>query len=430
MYLYRERTFLDAAYYLFHLIQEKRFIVEHQRYVLAISQVLPLVAVWLKLPLKWVMMVFSLNQAVFSGLIAWWIDRMYQRKAGAVLPVFIVAFAQVYYLYYCPLYEIWYGAFLLLLLWAMMDSGWLNAKSARIYWVFPISFLIFTAHPSLLYAFPMIVFYAYQQWPKHVCKQWMISISMALVAWLLLKIFFISAYERAIIARDISPALRWQHMQNPVFLADLWKLFREHYVFTDVLFVIAIGGMVIRKAWFEIVFFMAWVVGYLVFTAYANDATTGMFIPFNERVFTVMVSMVACVAWKNIPPSVENVMFGLVCLGTIISFIPTIQHRTFYAHRIEVIDAWIQDQGKPAGSRIYTDFKKLPQADVFDEWSIQMEILLHSSLQGKTYYVTQMDWMQQPENASHTQNGYIHLRFNEWIPVKKLNTDYFVVPIQ
>lgn len=429
LWLFRERTFLDATYYLFHLIQTKSFVVEHQRYVLAISQILPLLAIYLKLPLKFIMMAFSLNQACFMIAIAALFDSLYKKKPKAMLPVFILGFTQVYFMYYCPLYEIWYGAFLLLLLFALIDSQWINNHSKSIWLVYPLLMLIFTAHPSLMFSLPIIFWLSVKKFDKSLLIKFNAQLIIAILSWFLIKYFFISDYEKNIIARGVSASDRLKHMLNPQFHSDLWKLFREHYLFLDALIILTILFFIYQKLFIELALFIAWIIAYLIFTAYANDATTGMFIPFNERVFTVLVAVVAFISIKYLPDNKFNYTSWLIGISALLSFIPTMQHREFYSHRIKEIDYWIQSRKEAPGSIITVDFTKNPSPDVFDEWSIQMEILLHSSLQQKTYYIMQPKLMELPENAAHPKNGFIHLRMNEWISADEVNKDYFNYPL-
>ena len=52
---FRERIQSDSAYYLFHVVDTENFRIEHQRYILAFSQFLPLIGVKLGLGMKAVM---------------------------------------------------------------------------------------------------------------------------------------------------------------------------------------------------------------------------------------------------------------------------------------------------------------------------------------------------------------------------------------
>jgi len=60
-----ERLYSDSGYYLARVINEGSFRVEHGRWVLALSQVLPLIGVKLGLPVTALIKLHSLNNVVW-----------------------------------------------------------------------------------------------------------------------------------------------------------------------------------------------------------------------------------------------------------------------------------------------------------------------------------------------------------------------------
>ena len=63
---YKERaTFMDGGFQLVEIINEKSFKIYHNRPTHPFTQILALIAIYLKLPLKWVMMAFSINFILF-----------------------------------------------------------------------------------------------------------------------------------------------------------------------------------------------------------------------------------------------------------------------------------------------------------------------------------------------------------------------------
>src|SRR5215471_14955501 len=69
VYFFKERIFLDGAYYFFYVVNDENFRIEHQRYILIASQLLALFGVKLHLSLNTVMLLNSLNPALYLALL-------------------------------------------------------------------------------------------------------------------------------------------------------------------------------------------------------------------------------------------------------------------------------------------------------------------------------------------------------------------------
>lgn len=98
---YRERILIyDTSFYLFNIIKNGNFFIPHGRYAIVITQILPLLAIKLGLPLKIVMKAFSLNVGLFYYALYLLIRYTLKDKFGGWLLIFSFAlFAQTTYFY-------------------------------------------------------------------------------------------------------------------------------------------------------------------------------------------------------------------------------------------------------------------------------------------------------------------------------------------
>ncbi len=62
---FKERLFTDSGYYFFHVVNSENFRVEHFRFILAFSQILPLIGLKLGFGLKTIAIMYSLNHILF-----------------------------------------------------------------------------------------------------------------------------------------------------------------------------------------------------------------------------------------------------------------------------------------------------------------------------------------------------------------------------
>lgn len=151
---YRERLFADTSYYIFHVINSGSLRVEHQRYILAASQLLPLVGLHLGASIKTVLILYSLNHVLFFLflflMLVIWLDDIY----GGIAIIAVMVLNSLC-LYVMPFLETWYSSGLLILFYAL-----LNRKNKTLWHLLLILFLEITiifSHPENLLVLAMFI---------------------------------------------------------------------------------------------------------------------------------------------------------------------------------------------------------------------------------------------------------------------------------
>lgn len=125
-----ERLYSDSGYYLARIINEGSFRIEHGRWVLAFSQVLPLAGVKLGLGMPPLIALHSLNNVVWLAacvLVAWRV----LRDPGAALALVALHLIGLTHGLFCPIFELYYGADLLVLLIAVLRAEHLKPTTRR-----------------------------------------------------------------------------------------------------------------------------------------------------------------------------------------------------------------------------------------------------------------------------------------------------------
>ncbi len=132
-----ERLFSDSSYYLFHVINDGRFRIEHGRWVLALSQLLPLLGTKLGLPLSALITLHSLNNVAFllAGLVFVYRVLRDQHAAMALAAVQLIGLTHGLF---CPIFELYYGVALLIILRAVIKDHTLH-----VYLRWPLLTLLF-----------------------------------------------------------------------------------------------------------------------------------------------------------------------------------------------------------------------------------------------------------------------------------------------
>lgn len=121
-----ERLYSDSSYYLAWVINGGGFHIEHGRWVLALSQVLPLIGVKLGVSMKGLILLHSLNNVLWLGACMLFAGRVL-RDRPAVISLVCVHLIGLTHGLFCPIFELYYGVDLLILFLAVYRSDRLSS---------------------------------------------------------------------------------------------------------------------------------------------------------------------------------------------------------------------------------------------------------------------------------------------------------------
>src|SRR5207237_3728904 len=94
--LYKERLFVDCAYYIFYTVNDQFFRVDHHRFVLAISQLLPLAEVYLRIGLKTILVTYSLGHVLFYYALLLIVVHRFQDVTAGIAILLLQVIGQLY----------------------------------------------------------------------------------------------------------------------------------------------------------------------------------------------------------------------------------------------------------------------------------------------------------------------------------------------
>lgn len=143
-FFWKERQAFDAAHYLLEIILRKSFFVAHVRPLGVVSQILPVIGVWVGVPLKWLMVFYSFGDVLYYYLI-FLLLIFYFKNERATLWFFIIYLSTLAYSFYCPVTELLQGLVLIPVVSCLMEKGGLGSQI----WIYLLSLLILFSHPLL-----------------------------------------------------------------------------------------------------------------------------------------------------------------------------------------------------------------------------------------------------------------------------------------
>ncbi len=197
-----ERLYLDSSYYLFHTINDGWFRVEHQRFVLAFSELPVLLATWLTIGVKPLIVIWSLTHVLWPWLAAWWLMGRWKRVdlAAAMLLLQVVGLRE---LYFSPMMEIFYGAIFALLLVGLADRDPGLSKRLSLGAWCAFALLLVTSHPEHLITYLVIVA-LFLPWRADL-KRSLALLTLPIAVLVAMKLAFLSDYEAGRFAAVTSP---------------------------------------------------------------------------------------------------------------------------------------------------------------------------------------------------------------------------------
>lgn len=116
-YLYKERIFADSGFYVSQFINHQTFWIKSQRIVLGISQIFPLIGVWAGLPIKYVLLLYSLSHVIFFYILFLFVYYGPNRVSG--LLIILSQTVGIIYSFYTPMFKLYYGVPLLITFYAL-----------------------------------------------------------------------------------------------------------------------------------------------------------------------------------------------------------------------------------------------------------------------------------------------------------------------
>jgi len=420
-----ERINSDAGYYLFQIIQNRWYYQEHGRFVLWFAEILPLSGIWLKLPLKTVIQLYSLNHVLFFMAGAWF---CWQNTKNIIPPLFIslIAFCGLCESVFTPQFELYYGLVFLVCYYTLYEK-YIQLKNMRFHQVAAMLFTLFfalTSHPMAVLLWLLLMLLENIQAGVFRRKWWFIALIILLI-YSLIKKMGASDYEGGKIQ------WYWEHLQNTEnwkiwrYFPGGWAILKSYY--PDVLLFsgFILFQQLINKKWIFTaiylagIFFFLWLVWMVYFPENPPDR-------YLEQVyFPFVVAALLPLIFLKKPPIWLTIGF---CFA--LFFRTYIIHQSWkhFSERTQTMDNLIHAAAKKGGQKfiIYPDDIGM-EAYQKANWGYGFETLLRAvSEHHKAITITKdEDVYAQGQSATPNEREFL---FTYWKRMSsgELNSDYFV----
>lgn len=437
IYFWKERQAFDAAHYLFEIIDRKFFYVAHQRPIGIVSQILPLIGVWLHLPLKAIAILYSLGDIIWYYLLFLLMAYKLETRRGIICLLLILSLT-IRYSFFCPVTELLQGLALL--------PVWLSLLGRSFRFRFPILIslmaLIIFSHPLLFY--PLAFTFA---WWSLMRAEGAKSINSeksrlpkilwpALVILVALKFFLLDSYDHD---KTFYPVVYndYGFLKSLSFetVFDLMKVIAANYTITTLLFVVTVAIYAMQRRIKSSILLIVFVLGYLIIIAATHRF--GGISNYSERMLLPIPFMIAMAAAGIISLSRVFVpkLMAFVGLSLVLLLHLDVLRITAkpYSLRVEQIESLTNMSRKIGIQKAIVDETLLDQNSfAMSGWSYPIETLWISALKGSDSCVSVILLHEHVERIAQQKHA---VRANEWVkwtevilPLSELNETYFKLP--
>jgi len=424
--LYKERIFADSGFYVSQFVNNRSFWIECQRVVLAISQLLPLSAVWLGLDLRYVLILYSVSHVLFFyALFLFVYYGLRDRRSG--LLIILSQTVGIMYSFFTPMFELYYGVPLLITFYAIWR---LNIRASLIVLILVvIEILVLLSHPLAFMLFPFLLLYDFsRKKPKPVFLYIIIAVVMAGV--IVLKAYTMCPYESGKLSWQFDYDTNKQYLQllDPAFYLVFGKYFLRYYGEVLLALIIVTGIFARRKQWFRLILvtgtFLAYL--FLVGSVYTIDHSRYM-----EQVMFPFIPITFIPLIYSFPeeprPGLLNISVLLVSGLIAYRLFVIYSGSDLFVARVRQMENLIESARQRGGSKFIVSAANVDKGYTQLNWSYPLESMLLSAIDGDDLTVTivsEEDYLYKGNNAKIGPEQFI-FRKQELKEQAWLNPRYF-----
>ena len=422
LFFYRERLYGDVSFYLLQLINEKRFVIEHGRFIEPVIEIIPYLLVRYAVDLRQVIIAASLNEWLYYFICFLVLAFVLKDHKSALAMLVTMVFA-VRWNYFNPISELMLGCPLVFILWSLLRKD--TESIAKYLLMIALSITIIYSHPLFLIFLPLIIVMHHlydKTWPGK--KQ--IAFYIIVLIIIAYRGFNLDPYEAASthggygsLNKTLNHII---HFNYAYFLSYMIPV----YLGSIFISVAILRHLIKNKNWLPLIFFTGIQLGYFLIVFYKrSEDFPDSFEPF-ER-YLLPLTLFASLMFFTYCDLTEKPVFQLIILCfTVYHFCLLFDYGIFVSHRSKKMDDAI------AYAQQFPEQKLAIRADNFyvkryaQHWAISCESLLLSAQKGK-YYTRQVSILDVLDSNLVKDLKNNQFFFNQrWLKdMNELNPDYF-----
>lgn len=384
---YKERIlYVDCGQQLFEMINLKSYKVYIGRYSMIINQTIPLIGILLHLPLKWLMIIFSISFAVVYYLC--FLISVYKFKNIAAGMAIALAPLMIRLLFGHSMGETWLGIGYSALFYAALNyKDHLKEKISikRLPYYLLLIFLValnYFIHPITMFMVGFALGYTYFK-NKAFGKIWPYLLSVIIIGIYSYKFFFTSyGYEENFFNGLRSGPEHFGHLHKSFLFQYFIDEFLSKYVYFTVFFVFATVKYIIERKYLLAFFIVGFIGIYLLIAGLAFFFTTGFMLTESRLLPLIFMSAIPAIeiikSWKK-----NYLVTAAISTMLVIGYFQLYNSiKINHTRRIVFYETLLKELNKYPERKFYAFKEKCDQSPA-NSWGIAVETLLLSSMNGK-----------------------------------------------
>ncbi len=424
MLFYNERLAFDASHYLVELINTKAPFVAHGRYIGVMSQLLPLVGIYLHLSLETLKQLYSIGDVLYYFTL-FLLILLYFKDSSNGLALILTLCISACFTFYCPVSELLQGLALLCLWNAMLYCNF----PYKPLFIILVLFLLLTAHPLMFIPVGFVLI-------RYLLSKNTFSGDYLLMGFYLgitiLKFVTLDTYDHQkafypIVFNDYSAL---GNLSDLRYIGSFIKMLfvEQTAVIVMLLLTLFFGlrqGTLIKMllTFSAVVFFLLVIIATHRFTGLSN---------YSERMLLPLSSIVV-IAFVDVLMRESKLIkrVGLLLCTALVLFRLEVIHLSGrpYVLRLEQLNELIGQAQTFGLSKVIVEDDKLEQVSfAYTGWCVPLETMLLSSTNNRTTISMAM----QKEHIQRIKESNRHVADNQWIKWteiilldKNLSQEYF-----
>ncbi|MDO9258058.1 MAG: hypothetical protein Q7U54_21285 [Bacteroidales bacterium] len=248
-FFYKARIFAESGLYFSEIINNKTFFVEFQRIVSGISQILPLIGIWIGVEFKYVLLIYSLSPVIFFYFLFLFVYYGLRDRRSGLLMI-LAQTVGIVHSFFIPVFELYYAVPLLITFYAIWR---LPFRNNVFFILLLLEVLILLSHPLAFILFPYLLLYNFRKENAKPIKFYLPVILVFLGA-LAFRYFVRCDYQSGNLASQLNffEARQYLLYLNPAYTKAIGIFLLRNYFEILLGLIIVFIMLVTRKQWFRL----------------------------------------------------------------------------------------------------------------------------------------------------------------------------------
>lgn len=428
-----ERVLLmDSAYQLFHDINHESMLINDNRFSMVLSQLLPWVLIKLHVPLRWLIVAYSLSfMLICYGCYLLTAHVLNNKSAAGVMTLTMLGVCATFFHCISETFQLMFYAPLFYAL-AQYDSGNVRWKSI-LRWVGLVlsETLAFFIHPVALFFIVYLIGYRMIDGRRLRIDTTTVVTTVTLGVLLAVKMLAgTSGHDDSFMPTGETIRYALTHF----FSLPSFEYFRKEfliYLFPIVLWLLTLVGYARQRLWLKAVFVGLYVLGFFVLSVvvyWKGDGPIGM-----ERTYLPLFFFMGLPFFVDELPRLKGwlkwTVFGYFTVMLTLAFISLGRECPHYVDRLQEVKHIAEYAREKGQHKLIVTESTADQLFPFRMWGMALESMLYTARDGAdqtvTLYIEEDDFDR--SNADLYQNPDVYVSVNWWKrwEVKELNPHYF-----